>query len=214
MHPDSLYRFLRTLTSVGFFRETSDRCFALTRLSECLRADASGSMLATAQYVGADWTFAGWVSVMTTVRNGKTYHENEHGKPFFSWYDSDPDRRRIFDDAMTSMSTVATLTITAAYDFSSHQTIIDVGGGEGGLLAAILRKTPHLRGTLFDLPHVITRAEQVGLLSESEVAARVTMAGGDFFEEIPPGHDAYVLKLKRQNKTDAGVGSFAYTKKR
>jgi C-methyltransferase len=203
VHPDALYRFMRTLASVGFFCETTDRCFASTRLSECLRADAPGSMLATAQYVGADWMFAGWASVMTTVRNGKTYHENMHDKSFFSWYDSNPECRRIFDDAMASMSTMAIPTITAAYDFSSLETIIDVGGGEGGLLAAILRKTPHLRGTLFDLPHVVARAEQMGLLSESEVAARVTMVGGDFFQRIPEGHDAYVLKWILHDWNDA-----------
>lgn len=203
MHPDALHRFLRTLASVGFFRETDERTFALTRLSECLRADAQGSMLATAQYVGADWIFAGWSGIMATVKNGKTHHENVHGMPFFSWYDSNPEYRRIFDDAMASMSAMAILTIRAAYDFSSLRTIVDVGGGEGGLLAAILRATPHLQGTLFDLPHVITRAEQVGLLSSADVTARVAMVGGNFFDEIPAGHDAYVLKWILHDWNDA-----------
>jgi SAM-dependent methyltransferase len=151
-------------------------------------------MLPTAQYVGVDWIFAGWADVMKTMRNGKTHHENNHGMPFFAWYDSKPDYRRIFDEAMTSMSAIAISTITAAYDFSAFKTIVDVGGGEGGLLAAILRTAPHLQGVLFDLPHVIRKAEEVGLLSPADVAARVVVLGGDFFDEIPPGHDAYVLK--------------------
>jgi len=203
MDPDALYRFLRTLANVGFFEEKGERCFALTRLSECLRADAPGSMLATAQYVGAPWIFGGWTDVIATVKNGKTHHENVHGMPFFTWYDNNPEYRRIFDDAMASMSAMAIPTITAAYDFSPLQTIVDVGGGQGGLLAAILRNNPHLRGILFDLPHVIARAEQVGFLSEADAATRVTTDGGDFFEEIPAGHDAYMLKWILHDWNDA-----------
>lgn len=203
MHPEALHRVLRTLASVGFFRETEARCFASTRLSECLRADAPGSMLATAEYVGADWVFASWAGVMATMKNGKTHHENAHGKPFFAWYDSHPEYRRIFDEAMTSMSAMAIPTITAAYDFSTFHSIVDVGGGEGGLLAAILATAGHARGFLFDLPHVITRAEQVGLLYQGDMAARVTLTGGDFFQEIPAGHDAYVLKWILHDWNDA-----------
>lgn len=203
VHPDALHRFLRTLASVGFFRETSDRCFALTRLSECLLADAPGSMLPTAQYVGADWIYQGWAGIMATVRNGKTHHENVHGTSFFNWYDSHPEYRRIFDDAMASMSAMAIPTITAAYDFSSLKTIVDVGGGEGGLLVAILRSVPHLEGVLFDLPHVVARAEEVVQVSAVDVHARVQWQGGDFFKEIPSGYDAYVLKWILHDWNDA-----------
>ncbi len=211
LDPDALYRVLRTLSSVGFFRETEGRRFALTRLSECLRDDAAGSMLPTAQYVGADWIYAGWSEVMKTMRNGKTHHENNHGMPFFAWYDSKPEYRRIFDHAMTSMSAMAIPTITAAYDFSSLNTIVDVGGGEGGLLAAILRTAPHLKGILFDLPHVITKAQEVGLLSPVDVAPRVTMIGGDFFDGIPAGHDAYVLKWILHDWNDADASRLLAT---
>lgn len=203
LDPDALYRVLRTLASVGFFRETEARCFVSTRLSECLRGDVPGSMLPTAQYVGVDWIFAGWADVLKTMRNGKTHHENNHGMPFFAWYDSKPEYRRIFDEAMTSMSAMAIPTITAAYEFSALKSIVDVGGGEGGLLAAILRTGPHLQGILFDLPHVITEAEEVGLLSPADIAARVTMVGGDFFDELPSGHDAYVLKWILHDWNDA-----------
>lgn len=203
MHPDALHRFMRTLAGEGFFRETSDRCFALTRLSDCLRSDAPGSMLPTAQYVGAEWLFVGWAGVLASVKNGKTHHENAHGMPFFSWYDNNPEYRRIFDDAMASMSTMAIPTITAVYDFPSLKSIVDVGGGVGGLLAAILRTAPHLRGVLFDLPDVVTNAQQRGPLSDVDVASRVSMVGGDFFQEIPTGHDAYVLKWILHDWNDA-----------
>lgn len=193
-HVDALYRVLRTLASVGFFVETGDRSFASTRLSDCLRTDAPGSMYASARYAGAEWLFAGWSDIMATVRTGKTFHENVHGTSFFAWYDGNPECRRIFDEAMTSMSAMAIPTILAAYDFSTVGTVVDVGGGEGGLLAAILRAAPRARGTLFDLPHVIERAEGAGLLSGVELAGRTTMVAGDFFAELPAGHDAYVLK--------------------
>ncbi len=200
---EALYRVMRTLASVGFFKEKERRIFAHTRLSDCLRSDVPGSMLATAQYVGADWVYTAWAGVMESMKTGKTHHENVHGLSFFDWYDSIPEYRRIFDGAVTSMSAMAVPTITAAYDFSSVQTIVDVGGGEGGLLAAILRKNPHSRGVLFDLPQVIERAAQVGLLSSEDVHSRVTMIQGDFFKEVPAGYDAYVLKWILHDWNDA-----------
>lgn len=203
MDVEALYRVMRSLASVGFFEETTTRTFTSTRLSECLRADAPGSMLATAQYVGADWVYTAWAGVMESMKSGKTHHENTHGLSFFDWYDSNPDYRRIFDGAVTSMSAMAVPTITAAYDFSSVKTIVDVGGGEGGLLAAILRKAPNAQGVLFDLPHVIDRADHVGLLSGEDVHSRVTMLRGDFFKEIPAGYDAYVLKWILHDWNDA-----------
>jgi SAM-dependent methyltransferase len=213
-HPDALYRILRALAAVGFFAETTERRFKSTRLADCLRTDAPGSMYPSARYAGADWLFESWSGMMTIARTGKTFHESVHGTSFFEWYDRDAERRRVFDEAMTSMSAVAIPTIVAAYDFASLGSVVDVGGGEGGLLAAILRAAPNARGTLFDLPPVIARAQQAGPLSRDDVAPRAAMVAGDFFAEVPAGHDAYVLKWILHDWSDADAARILQTVRR
>lgn len=202
-HPDALHRILRALAGVGFFVETDEGRYGTTRLSECLRSDAPGSMLASARYAGADWAVAGWTEMLATARTGRTYYENVHGKSFFGWYDESPERREIFDASMTSMSAMAIPAIIAAYDFSTFGSVVDVGGGEGGLLTAILRASPRARGTLFDLPQVIARVEREGLRADDDVAGRTALVAGDFFAELPPAHDAYVLKWILHDWADA-----------
>lgn len=204
-HPDALYRVLRALSAVGYFEERAGRHFATTRLSECLRGDAPGSMRASVRYAGADWLMGSWGDMLTTLRTGRTYAENAHGTGFFASFDHEPARRVTFDAAMTSMSAMAVPAIAAVCDLAEVRSIADLGGGEGGLLAALLQKAPAARGTLFDLPAVIAR-EPRGALCEADVAARVTRVAGDFFAAVPEGHDLYVLKWILHDWRDADAG--------
>ena len=193
-NPDALYRVMRALTSAGIFEEVSERRFAINRLAECLRSDAHISMRAWAQYVGAPWYWETWGSFMTTVRNGRSIHENIHKRTFFQYYEDHPGYTKAFDAAMSSVSALSIPAIVGGYDFSRASSLVDIGGGEGCLLAAILQAYPSLRGVLYDRPEVIVQAQRSGPLVGSAVAQRVTFSSGDFFSTVPAGHDTYLVK--------------------
>lgn len=190
----SLYRLLRALASVGIFAETHPGVFRLTRLANALRSDAPGSMRPWARYAGAEWQHEHWGAIMACVRNGRSAYENVHGQSFFAWLAAHPEAERRFDEAMTSLSAITEPAIAAGYDFSDIGTLMDVAGGRGSLLAAIMRANPHLRGILFDLPQVVEDARRDSPLNDPALAIRREFSGGSFFDAIPAGADAYLLK--------------------
>lgn len=192
-NPDALQRVMRALASAGIFKETSDGSFALSRLADCLRTDAPMSMRACARYLGAEWHWNAWGSVMSTIRNGRTIHENVHNRRFFEYYEAKGYTPE-FDAAMSGVSALAIPAIVAGYNFAKVRALVDIAGGEGVLLAAILRANPAMRGTLYERPEVIARARQAPFLVAPEVAARVTFASGSMFEAIPEGFDGYLMK--------------------
>jgi SAM-dependent methyltransferase len=114
------------------------------------------------------------------------------GKPFFHYMSANPDRWRIYDDAMTGVHDSETIPVLDAYDFTPFETIVDVGGGNGLALAAILRRHPGIRGVLFDLPAVADRAREV--VAGAGVSDRCRIEGGDFFDSVPSSGDAYLLR--------------------
>lgn len=191
---DALYRILRALASAGIFEEVNERCFALNRLADCLRSDAPFSMRAWARYTGADWYWNVWSSFMTTVQNGRTIHENIHHERFFEHYAKNPGYTAIFDEAMCSASSLANPAIAGGYDFSAIRSLVDIGGGQGALLAAILQANPALRGTLYERAEVVDRAREAGFLSLPAVAERVSFVSGNVFDSVPSGHDGYLMK--------------------
>jgi len=111
---------------------------------------------------------------------------------FFDFLGAEPEFGRVFNDAMTSLSGMSIGPVVGAHDFTKYRTIVDVAGGHGRLLAAILNSAPEARGVLYDLPEVIAGAPP--LLREQHVAERVRLAEGSFFDQVPAGGDAYVLK--------------------
>jgi hypothetical protein len=191
---DALYRFLRALAGHGIFEELEGRRFQQSRLSECLRSDVPMSLRGWAHYAGVEWYWQLWGSLVGTLRNGKTVHENLHQRRFFEWYEDHPAYAQVFDEAMSSFSGVANPAIVAGYDFAALDTLVDVGGGQGSLLGSILRSCPRLRGTLFDQPQVIEKARRSSDLGDPEVAGRCEFIGGSLFEELPPGRAAYLFK--------------------
>jgi hypothetical protein len=190
--PDALGRLLRALITRGIFRQHRDGRYGLTPLADTLRSDADMSMAAMARWMGSPEHREHWSHFADAVRTGRAVIPELRGKPAFEYLADEPALAEIFNQAMTSASVLSIAPVTAAYDFSPYATIVDVGGGQGRLLAAILAATPAARGVLFDLPQVVAGAPAV--LREHHAHDRVRIVDGSFFERVPDGGDAYVLK--------------------
>lgn len=191
-HAPALRRVLRLLASVGVFSEEPDGRFALTPIGACLRDGVPGSMRAAARLFGGV-TQDRWADLLYSVQTGEPAFRKQAGAEGpFGGIAADPELAALFDEAMADWTEHVAVAAVAAYDFTRFETIVDVGGGNGTLLAGILGVTPGPRGIVFDLPHVIERAQ--AHLAEVGVADRCTAVGGDFFQEVPPGGDAYLLK--------------------
>lgn len=191
-HPDALYRLLRALAAVGVFHEGEGRTFSLTPLGECLRADAEESIAGWAEFVGEGYYWQAWGALLHSVRTGENAFRHVHGTDPWTLRVGDPEASTRFDRAMTSLSRQVIAGVLAAYDFGRFGSIVDVGGGNGAFLAAILAKYPAMRGVLFDQGHVVAGAGP--LLMGMGVNERCEVAGGSFFEAVPGGGDAYILK--------------------
>ena len=188
----SLYRVLRALASLGVFAEQDDRTFAMTPAAEALRSDTPNSLRDVAIFWGEDWHWEVWGKILYSVRTGKSAWAQLHGDQVFEYFEKNKAAGEIFNRAMSSFSTVATKAVVEAYDFSDINTLIDIAGGHGRLLAGVLEANPSMRGVLFDLPHVIEGA--VEETSNSKVRDRLEFVSGDFFAEIPSNGDAYIMK--------------------
>jgi hypothetical protein len=190
-HPPSLYRLLRALASVGVFAEEADGRFGQTPLSEVLRTGVPGSMRAVADYCGADWSWRPWGRLLDTVRTGRTAFDEVFGEKVFEYLARHPEESAVFNEGMTGFSMQESPAVAEAYDFSPFHTIVDVGGGHGHLLCAILNRYPGPKGVVFDAPHVVEGANP--RIAEAGLADRCRAEGGDFFQAVPAG-DAYVMK--------------------
>ena len=190
-HGPALYRLLRALGDVGVVAELANRRFALTPLSELLRSDVPGSLRGWATMFGMPFHRYPWTDLYETVQTGKSAFDRVHNAKLFDYLAEHPEDAAVFDAAMTSISTSAAASIVQAYDFSRFSTIVDVGGGRGGLLAAILSTNPHLQGVLFDVRAVVAGDDDE--ISGAEVVDRCKVVSGDFFDSVPAGGDAYLL---------------------
>jgi hypothetical protein len=189
----ALCRILRLLASQSVFEETSPRTFANTELSQCLRSSVPGSVRSIIIFRGSELFFGPFAEILYSVRTGKSARTEVFGMDGWEYLKQHPELARMFDDAMTDMSALIAPMVANAYDFGRWGSIMDVGGGNGILLASILRAHPEARGVLADLPHVLERAQQHGFLG-GELQARCAMHPCDFFREVPSGCRAYVMK--------------------
>ncbi len=189
-HPGALYRLLRALSSVGVFTEVGPRRFGLTPIGQYLKSDIPGSLRALSIY-GREMTWDTWGRLLYSVRTGETAFSHLHGMEFFEFLKQNLEHARLFDEAMTVFVTTYGLEIASTYDFKPFSTIVDVGGGRGALIEAILRQNSKARGIVFDRPEVveITRNR----LASSGLSNRCECIGGDFFVSLPSGGDAYLL---------------------
>jgi SAM-dependent methyltransferase len=189
-HRTSLARLLRALMSLGIFAEDASGRYAQTPLSDALRADHSESIRPLAMMLGARFIWEPVGRLDETIRTGQAAFERVHSAPFFRYLANNQEDAAVFNAAMSSMPSYIAGAVHA-YDFSKFRRIVDVGGGHGALLAAILEANPQTRGVLLDLPTVIAGASA---LRREEIAARCELVAGDFFDGVPEGADAYVLK--------------------
>jgi ubiquinone/menaquinone biosynthesis C-methylase UbiE len=189
-HAPSLARFLRALGSLGVFRENEQHEYELTTLGRCLVSGSPGALRARAILNGEEW-YQGWGGLLYSLRTGEPAFRNLFGKTFFEYLAGRADTAAVFNEAMASSTEGAAAAVVKAYDFSGCRTIVDVGGGTGALLAAILQATPQARGILFDRRSVVAAARE--LLARTRIAGRCELVDGDFFEAVPSGGDVYVL---------------------
>ena len=189
---EALYRLLRALAGLGIFVEGPARSFGHTPLSQALRDGVPGSMRGLAVMTGLLHMRA-WPEIVHSVRTGQTAFEKVFGKPIFEHIPGDPELGGAFDAAMASYTAATSAAVAAVYDFSRYRKFVDVGGGNGALVAAILPNVPLASGVVFDLPPVAERAR--ALLASRGLAGRCEVVGGDFFEAVPAGGDAYSLKM-------------------
>jgi hypothetical protein len=189
----ALYRVLRALTSEGVFEEIEPRTFVNTALSQFLRTGAPGSIRALMIFRGSKHFFAPFGEILYSVQTGKSARTKIDGRNGFESLRQNPELAGVFDDAMTNLSELVAPVIASAYDFGQWGSVMDVGGGNGILLAEILKVHTTLHGVLADQPHVLERARQRGFLG-GELAAHTEMQDCDFFREVPSGCRAYVMK--------------------
>jgi hypothetical protein len=185
----ALYRTMRALASMGYFTETASHTFAHTPLSQLLREGASGSLRHIARW-NASEPFRAWGEFGDVVRSGSPAFARVFGSPLFDYLSEHDERRETFNRGMAGLA-AARLEVLLAQDWSGVRKLVDVGGGRGVLVAAMLARYPKMYGVVFDLPAVADEATRH--LSECDVDGRWEVHGGDFFAEVPAGADLYVL---------------------
>jgi hypothetical protein len=186
----SLYRILRALASVGVFTEVAPREFALTPLASLLQTSVPNSMRSLA-IMYAEEQYRAWGEILYSVRTGQPAFEHQFRMGVFEYFAQNPDAGRVFNEAMTGLTSQIANALAKAYDFSRFKIIVDVGGNVGTVIAAILREYPFAQGLLFDRPDVVASAPEH--LAKAGVENRCQCVGGDFFMAVPSGGDAYLL---------------------
>jgi len=189
---DGIYRLLRALASLGLFVESAGRRFKLTGMGQMLRRDHPESLAGFARFVGHDSTWRPWGQLDYSVKTGMPAFDHVFNVPIFEYYSRNPEAAAVFDDAMTSISAAEARAASDAYDFKGVDTLMDVAGGHGLLLATVLRRQKKMRGVLFDLPHVAAGA--AATFARAGITGRVRVESGDFFKELPSGADAMLMK--------------------
>ena len=200
-HSPSLSRFMRTLAHLGLVIEDGNARFALTPLGEALKTGAQGAARSAILTLASPWITGGWERLLESVQTGRPGLDQALGMPIFDWLAKHPEEASLFSETMVSFHGAEPAAVAAAYDFSGMNTIVDVGGATGNLLAAILDKYPRPRGILYDLPHVVRDAPK--LIQARGLADRVTIDSGSFFERVPEGGDAYLLSHIIHDWTEA-----------
>jgi hypothetical protein len=191
-HAPSLFRILRALVSVGVLNSSDGERFAQTPLSETLVTDAPGSLRWFAISELGQEHYPAWGNVMHSVKTGEIAFDDFFGVDIWKYFQQNPEDAAVFNNSMSNITAAANEAITSLYDFSQFGTLVDVGGGHGGLITSILKQNPEVKGVLFDAPEVIEGArpkiEAAGLEDRLETVA------GNFFQSVPAGGDAYIMK--------------------
>jgi O-methyltransferase domain/Dimerisation domain len=180
---DALGRLLRALVAFGVLNTEADDRFTLTPIGEFLRSDVPGSMRSAVRFFGGPLTWRAWENLPYSIRTGEPAFDHAWEMYLFEYSKRHPEVSVIFDEAMEGLAALGSDAIMASFDFSQFRTLVDVGGGNGALLATILRQHTALRERLADLPHVVAGAAEV--LKRAGVVHRCEIIGCDFFEAVP-----------------------------
>ena len=191
-HPDSLRRVLLFLAGVGVLEKVGPDRFALAPMGAALRKGVPGSLQPAVLFLLNESHWRPWGHLLHSVRTGETAFDHVHGASLFDYLAQHPEVSALFNQGMVGNSPAHARLVAASYDFSGMRMVIDVGGGRGRLLATILARHPHLSGILLDQTHVIDSARET--LEEAGVSGRCELVGGNFFEAVPKGGDAYILR--------------------
>jgi hypothetical protein len=191
-HGPTLYRVLRFLAGAGLFNEIAPREFELTQLGSALRGDIQGSIGPAVRLWLSESHWVPWSQLLHSVRSGEHAFSRAHGIGVFDYLNQNPEIASIFNATMTAGSARLGAALVKEYDFSGIRKIVDVGGGHGFTLATILAAHPAMHGVLYDQPDVVAGAAPV--LDKAGISNRCEVIGGSFFDSVPPGADAYVLK--------------------
>jgi ubiquinone/menaquinone biosynthesis C-methylase UbiE len=190
-HAPSLYRVMRALASVGIFGQDEQGRFTLTPVAATLQSDIPGSLRAWAILVLGEEHYQAWGELMHSVRTGETAFEHFFGVGVFRYEAEHPEHAKIFDAAMANLIGVYNAAVLDSYPFSTIDKLVDVGGGDGSLIVAILKANPKMKGVLFDLPHVKEKANQ--RIADAGLAGHCEIVAGDALVSVPSGGDAYIL---------------------
>ncbi len=202
-HADALQRLMHALTSLEIFEERADGCFALAEAGRHLCSDAPHSLRHWAIWCGR-YHWPVWAGLLESVRTGRSARQLsgvESGSSGYGHIERDPRGAAVFNQAMVEITGLVAAGLVGAYDWRQIRHVVDVGGGYGGVIAALLLAHPAMRSTLFDLPHAMDGA--AAHLERAGVEARCTLVSGSFFEAVPAGGDAYLLKSILHNWDDA-----------
>ncbi|MEE6179350.1 methyltransferase [Mycobacterium sp. 050134] len=199
--PDAVRRLMRALMGRGIFRLRGDGRYELNALGDALRSDARFSAAGPARMFGSPEHREIWSHLADSIRSGSGMVAVLHGSNGFEYLNQDPERVEVFNKCMADITEMVSGSLVAAYPFGDYPTIVDVGGGTGQTLAAVLRAAPASRGVLHDLPAVVAGAAP--RLWGRDVADRVKISEGSFFETVPGGGDLYLLKQVLHDWPDA-----------
>lgn len=201
---DSVHRMMRALAAWGIFTLRSDGTFENNRLSRALRSGTLARTREFAIYFGSGSNLAAWSDFDHALRTGDSPFEHVHGMTVWEWFDRHPDEREIFAHLMMGITTMAAPVVATLYPWSEVTRVCDVGGGRGTLLSELLVRHPHLSGVLCDAEGVLISARE--LLRSRGVEDRVELTPGSFFEAVPRGADAYILKHVLHDWDDEACG--------
>lgn len=197
---DALYRVLRVVAAEGFFKEEDYRVFSYTPQAAALHGATIGSIKYFVQAILGEHYHA-FGNLLHSVRTGETAFDHYYNMDVWEFYGSHPDIATNFNKAMAGLTQYYAAKLVPAYDFNQFRTIVDIGGGNGSLLFAVLNAAADAKGVIFDAPVVIPQAEQ--LIQENNLQNRCSAVAGNFFEAVPPGMDAYLLKFILHDWNDA-----------
>lgn len=189
-----LRRLLSSLTGVGVVREVSPGVFALGELGQYLRSDHSQSMRDLAVLQSEPWMWRVFEQLQQAVSTGGAPIKDVLGTDcYWTWLQGRPEERQVFDAGMVSVAKALQIPTALSYDYRDVRQVVDIGGGLGQVLTAVLTANPHIGGQLFDQPATVTGARQA--LTDAGLADRCTVAGGDMFQAVPAGGDTYLLSF-------------------